>query len=196
MWNEKQCSSSIIFACFKWLLKPTCGLDEPGVRIVGDYRNWQIPEVQLQCARDDIDVFIGVHWDVCLLAICRDMWQDKGDNSGKMRVLVLKMAHISTFTSQCELRSKDSALWCWGKKNQFPISLLFFSRCISYHAFGLFNSDFGSFMHAFQRRAWPTCAGRLNITALWAGMTLCHGWSPACGSGSGFSPLLWGFSYG
>lgn len=48
-------------------------------------------------------------------------------------------------------------------------------------------------MNALQNRPWPTCAGRLNITVLWAGMTLCHGWSPTCGSGKEFSPLLQGF---
>lgn len=73
----------------------------------------------------------------------------------------LEMVDINTFTSSCELRRKEIVL-LWVEKEKLKYSLYF----AKYHPPGLFYSDFPSVMHAFQSRPWPTCAGRLNITAL------------------------------
>lgn len=67
-----------------WL---TCSLDKPGVSIVWDDGNRQIPEVQFQCTCDDIDVFIGADWDICLLAICEDVRWNKEDKKKKIVTL-------------------------------------------------------------------------------------------------------------
>jgi len=44
-------------------------LDELRVGVVCDERDREIPEVQLQRARDDVDVFVHVHRNICLLTI-------------------------------------------------------------------------------------------------------------------------------
>lgn len=54
-------------------IRLTCGLDELGVGVVRDDGDGQVPEVQLKCTGDDVDVFIGIHRDVRLLAI----WVEK-----------------------------------------------------------------------------------------------------------------------
>lgn len=48
----------------------TRGLDEPGVGGVRDDGDGQIPQVEFQSARDDVDVFVRFHRDVRLLASC------------------------------------------------------------------------------------------------------------------------------
>lgn len=51
-------------------LRLTCGLDEPGVGVVRDDGDGQIPQVEFQSARDDVDVLVRFHRDVRLLASC------------------------------------------------------------------------------------------------------------------------------
>lgn len=47
----------------------TGSLDEAWIRVVSDNRNGQFPEVELESTRDDVNIFICVHWDVCFLPI-------------------------------------------------------------------------------------------------------------------------------
>lgn len=44
-------------------------LDKLRVGVVRDEWDWEIPEVKFQRASDDVDVFIHVHRNICLLPI-------------------------------------------------------------------------------------------------------------------------------
>lgn len=47
----------------------TGGLDKLRVGVVGDQWDREIPEVELQRAGDDVDVFVHVHRNICFLTI-------------------------------------------------------------------------------------------------------------------------------
>lgn len=51
----------------------TRSLDEPRVGVVRNDGNGQIPQVEFERPRNDVDVLIGRPWDVCLLAICEEV---------------------------------------------------------------------------------------------------------------------------
>lgn len=71
----------------------TCSLNEPWVRVVWDDGNRQIPQVQFECARNDVDVFIGLPWDVCLLAICEVARWKKKDEKKEEKADISKSHH-------------------------------------------------------------------------------------------------------
>ena len=50
----------------------TCSCNKCGVEVKGDDRNGQVPQVELQCSGNDVDICINVSADVSLLPIC---WQ-------------------------------------------------------------------------------------------------------------------------
>lgn len=113
------------------------------------------------------------------------MWVRMRETRGKLS-RCRNITHISTFAAQ--------RLWFSGgkKQNTKKKTHLLLLICLSAEQQlssppGLFSSDSYSVMHTIQRGPWPTCAGRLNIRVLWAGMTLCHGWCPTCGSGRVYS---------
>lgn len=60
-----------------WSVWLTCSLDEPRVSVVWDDGNGQIPQVEFERARNDVDVFIGLPRDVCLLTVCEDGAMEK-----------------------------------------------------------------------------------------------------------------------
>lgn len=112
------------FTCFDWFVKlwRTCSFDELGICFEWDDGNWQIPEVQFQSTRDDIDVFIGARWDVCLLAICSNMFKNQEEEWKWRRKWECSnwKCHISTFPSQGELRSEGIVLkQCKKKQPEF-----------------------------------------------------------------------------
>ena len=53
----------------------TCSFDESGVGVIREDRNGQIPEVEFQSTRDNVDIFISVHRDVGLLTLWERKYQ-------------------------------------------------------------------------------------------------------------------------
>lgn len=96
----------------------TCSLDKPGVGAVWNDRDRKLPEVHLQRSCDDIDVFIGLRRDVCLLTICENVTM----KSVKSCFFYTEKANISTFPPQNEVRNKE-IFWAQVKKTVYSCSV-------------------------------------------------------------------------